>query len=228
MTCEFAHHDGAYVLGALSPVERSQYSAHLAGCAECTRDLAEVAGLPVLLARVPQGLLETPISEPPDTLLPSLVKEVRRTRRRRGWMAVGMAAAAVVVVGVAVRQAVDDPGAPTARQSPGVSATDLKSQPMVPVGSEPMTARLALTSVAWGTRVDLACSYASTPYGDQDALTYAMFVRTRDGKVEQVATWRARPGRTMRLTAATAARRSDITSVEIRTATGEPVLKSVS
>ncbi|MGH3348437.1 MAG: anti-sigma factor family protein, partial [Nocardioides sp.] len=36
MTCEFAHDDGAYVLGALSPAERVAFKQHLAGCAECT------------------------------------------------------------------------------------------------------------------------------------------------------------------------------------------------
>jgi hypothetical protein len=50
-------------------------------------------------------------------------------------------------------------------------------------------------------------------------------VHTRNGASEQVATWRALPGRTMRLTAATAAGRSDLAWVEVRTADGRPVLK---
>jgi hypothetical protein len=52
-----------------------------------------------------------------------------------------------------------------------------------------------------------------------------MFVVTNDGQVEQVATWRALPGKTMRLAAATAANREDIRSVEIRLMTGEPLLR---
>ena len=32
MSCELAHDAGAYVLGALSPAERSAFQAHLAGC----------------------------------------------------------------------------------------------------------------------------------------------------------------------------------------------------
>jgi hypothetical protein len=50
-------------------------------------------------------------------------------------------------------------------------------------------------------------------------------VRDRDGKVEQVATWRALPGKTMHLDAATATSREDIASVEVRTADGQPVLQ---
>ena len=53
MSCEFAHHDGAYVLGSLSPADRSAFERHLAGCADCALGVRELAGLPGLLA---QGL----------------------------------------------------------------------------------------------------------------------------------------------------------------------------
>ena len=98
---------------------------------------------------------------------------------------------------------------------------------MVPIGQTSMTATLAFTSVGWGTRLDLVCSYQQTesPWEGSEHARYAMFVRTRDGKVEQVATWRALPGKTMRLTSATAASRDDISSVEIRALTGKAVLK---
>ncbi len=58
-------------------------------------------------------------------------------------------------------------------------------------------------------------------------MTYGLFVVNRDGSAEQVGTWSALDGRTMRLTAATAARRADIASVEVRTTDGRPVLKLV-
>ncbi|WP_233606455.1 zf-HC2 domain-containing protein [Micromonospora sp. Llam0] len=35
MRCDYAHDDGAYVLGALSPAERAAYEHHLAGCPSC-------------------------------------------------------------------------------------------------------------------------------------------------------------------------------------------------
>jgi hypothetical protein len=230
VSCEFAHFDGAYVLGALSPSERSDYQAHLSGCADCTRAVQELAGLPGLLARVPADVLEPRADEPlPDTLLPALVREVRRTRRRRGWAVAGAAAAAAVVVGggsLVLGLSLDQGESDLAGPAPSATAGEPVGRPMVSVGSDPMSADLALTSVSWGTRLDLTCSYPAPtgPWDEPELWTYAMFVRTRDGRVEQVATWRALPGKTMRLAAATAASQEDIASVEIRTTDGEPVL----
>ena len=49
-----------------------------------------------------------------------------------------------------------------------------------------------------------------------------MFVHTADGGTEQVASWKAVPGKTMQLSAATASDADDITNVEVRTAAGPP------
>lgn len=43
---------GGYVLGMLPPAEMEQVRAHLAGCAECRAEHAQLAGLPALLATV--------------------------------------------------------------------------------------------------------------------------------------------------------------------------------
>ena len=51
MSCEFAHDDGAYVLGALSPAERLAFERHLAA-APSAPARSELAGLPGLLGRV--------------------------------------------------------------------------------------------------------------------------------------------------------------------------------
>jgi hypothetical protein len=98
---------------------------------------------------------------------------------------------------------------------------------MVAVRDVGMQASLAFTGVSWGTRLDLTCTYKATPtgYPEPPTRTYSMVVHTRDGRAEQVATWRALPGRTMQLTAATSAAPGDITSVEVRAADGEPVLR---
>ena len=68
--------------------------------------------------------------------------------------------------------------------------------------------------------------YAPTGYQGHlpRRVTYALFVRTRDGRTEQVGTWRSLEGRTMRLTAATSTPRANIASVEVRTTDGRPVL----
>jgi hypothetical protein len=200
-----------------------------------------LAGLPGLLARVPAEMLDddpadeqTPRCDPvPVTLLPRLLHDVRRTQRRRTWTTAGLAAAAAVTVTLgplALFGAFDGPGDDnTGRAAPPPvtsSATTAPAQQMSPVGDEVMTASLALTPVAWGTRLDLACTY--DPEDDQALRrrwTYVMIVHTRDGSSQQVATWRALPGRTMRLSAATAAGVSDLTWVEVRTQDGRPILK---
>jgi putative zinc finger protein len=229
MSCELAVRDGAYVLGSLSPTERKEFEQHLAGCKECARNVRQLAGLPGLLARVDRAVLEDPdVVEPvPDTLLPALVRDVRREGRRRTLVTAGLAAAAaVVLVGVplgvsGVLEGHRTPSAPVASASP-------VAQRMVPVGDVPVRASLAFASVTWGTRLDLTCTYA--PNGEQyhhlpPRVTYALVVRTRDGRTEQVGTWRSLEGRTMRLTAGTSSPRNQIASVQVRTTEGRPVLE---
>ncbi len=159
MTCEFAHDDGAYVLGALSPAERQRFEQHLATCDECSRSVRMLAGLPGLLARVDANLLEDPpdAEPPPATLLPTLVREVRRTRTRRTLLATGIAAAAAAVVvtgSLAVSGVLGSDGSPSAAP-PAVTPT---GQAMRPVGEERVRSSLAFESVAWGTRLDLTCT----------------------------------------------------------------------
>jgi hypothetical protein len=232
VTCDYADRDGSYVLGALSPAERLEFEEHLEGCDDCTRAVREIAGLPGLLSRVDPLVLERPPGEDPlpDTLLPSLLQTVRRTRRRRSYLTGAAAAAAVVtlvaLVPFAVNRADDGAGSPSAASSAVVSTATV-GRAMSPLGGAPVSARVTLASVAWGTRLDLTCTYAPEreTYDAPKAVTYGLFVRTRDGRTEQVGTWRSLEDRTMRLTAATAAARRDIVSVQVRTADGRPVLQ---
>ncbi|MCW2796831.1 zf-HC2 domain-containing protein [Nocardioides sp.] len=230
--CQYAHLDGSYVLGALAPAERQEFERHLAGCADCAGAVRELAGLPGLLARVDPDVLTGPPTEVPvpETLLPALVQHVRRNQRRRTLVTAGLAAAvaAIAVGSVTITGVLDGDQAPGASQaSPGASATAPVGRTMVAVGQKSVGASLALESVAWGTRLDLVCSYEAGAGWDEPAHapTYSLVVRTRDGRTQQVATWRALPGRTMTLTAATSASRADIASVEVRTADGHPVLE---
>jgi hypothetical protein len=94
---------------------------------------------------------------------------------------------------------------------------------MTSVSDDPMQAHLALTKVAWGTRLDLTCTYPKGTEGAGDDGLYALVVHTKDGRTERVATWRGTPGRTMRLTAATAASLGKIRSVDLTWADGVPV-----
>ncbi|EWT02576.1 transmembrane anti-sigma factor [Intrasporangium oryzae NRRL B-24470] len=231
MSCRFAHDDGAYVLGALSPTERADFEQHLDDCPRCARSVQELAGLPGLLARVDAEMLEPPPVEPvPETLLPALVRVARRTQRRRSFVTAAAAAAAAVMVAVGAHAVGAFGGAPTAvaGASPTTTVTLPVGQAMVPLEAGSVRANLALHDVAWGTRLDLTCTYASAPGSDYDPgqpAAYSLVIRTKDGRTEQVATWRSVPGHTMRLSAATAASRADIASAEVRTADGEPILR---
>jgi Putative zinc-finger len=223
MTCRFDHDDGPYVLGALSPAERVSFERHLSTCPDCSRSVREMAGLPGLLARVPADLLDLPpADEPvPATLLPRLVREAREGHLRRRW--VGAAAAAAVLAAVATGSLAlsgvfDDEAGP----GPGVSAPAGTGTALRPVGDAQMTAKIAMTSVPWGTRLDLICTYEANQW--ESTRRYELVVRTRGGRVEQVATWQPLPGRTMSLEAATAIDEQQIRSVEIRAAGGQVLL----
>ena len=230
MTCEFTHLDGAYLLGALSPGERQQFEAHLAGCAECTRAVGELAGLPGLLARVgPEDLGTTNDVPMPDNLLPDLIRACRRSERRRGVVIAVLSAAAVIAAaaGLFATGVVGDAPTPDAGPAPSSSPSAVPGRAMVAVGKyAPVTASLDVVGVLWGTRLDLTCSYETAA---ADLLpqpgTYVMVVHTREGRTQQVATWRALPGRTMHLSGAPAPGEQDNVWVEVRTSSGDPVLR---
>ncbi len=100
---------GVYVLGAIDPVERGMVDAHLETCQECRDELAGLAGLPALLARldpdeVSRISADDPVhmfsDEPPPAELLGTVLDLAKARRRRErWRYVSVAAAAVVIAG---------------------------------------------------------------------------------------------------------------------------------
>ena len=96
--------DAAYILGSLSSNERLEYEAHLATCARCRAAVAELSGIPALLARVDpadvQALDETQPEPPPlnPEVLDSLLAKVAwRRRRTRLVSSIALAAAAAVL-----------------------------------------------------------------------------------------------------------------------------------
>jgi len=229
MSCPLAQEDAAYVLGSLAPAERLTFEKHLAGCEECTRAVLELAGIPGLLNRIGAEVLMGPsVQQPaPDTVLPALSRAVRRGRRRRTLAAAGAAATVAAVVAQLVTSQLElGGGAASTLPGAGSAPSELTPQPMDPVGDVPVQANLSLETVSWGTRLDLTCTYDTTSvrYALPPAVDYVLVVRTRDGRTERVGSWRSVNGRTMRLTAATAADRQEIASVEVRTPDGRVVL----
>lgn len=249
---EFGEYAGAYVLGALSPAERREFEDHLRVCPDCADAVQELAGLPGLLATVPLEVAQAqPVGPVPDTVLPSLIRALRVGERRRRWAtaaAAAVVAAALSAGGLALAGFPGDQGVGTAGQSTGVgrSATGggaAAARTMSVVGDTVLRADLTMERVAWGTRLDLRCvypaassatgraggEYATTSEGGVGAgPVYRLVVRSSTGRVQQVATWRAVPGKTITVTAATSWSPVDITSVQVQADSGRPLLQLTS
>jgi hypothetical protein len=112
---------GVYVLGAIDPAERALVDAHLMTCQECRDELAGLAGLPALLARVNPDEISRICADdavgssvpaavaigtgpgtgtedrPPGELI-GTVLDLAEARRRRGRWRIAAAAAAVAVI----------------------------------------------------------------------------------------------------------------------------------
>jgi hypothetical protein len=101
---------GVYVLGAIDPAERGLVDAHLLTCRECRDELAGLAGLPALLARVnPDEISRITADDtvrpavaddhPPEELLGTVLGLAQARRRRNRWRYLSAAAAVVAIAG---------------------------------------------------------------------------------------------------------------------------------
>jgi anti-sigma-K factor RskA len=100
---------GVYVLGAIDPAERALVDAHLATCRDCRDELAGLAGLPALLARVnpdevsrirvDDTVRTSPDERPPAELLGTVLDLAAARRRRNRWRFAATAAAVVAIAG---------------------------------------------------------------------------------------------------------------------------------
>jgi hypothetical protein len=229
--CPLAHSDATYVLGALSPTERLEFERHLPTCAACRRSVAQLAGMPGLLARVPVASVEDPEPEIPlpDTVLPALVARVRREQRRRTvLLSLGAAAAvAAVAVGAAAFQATrDDSRLPEAVPTSSVSPTGVQFQDMKVVKDWGMTAQVSLTSEDGGTNVQVNCAYPDESAGTGHAYHYVLVAFTRDGESHSVTDWWAAPGDDPKLIPGfTGIQLADMTKVEVQSDHGTPILR---
>ena len=131
--------------------------------------------------------------------------------------------AAVLVAGVAV-------GVPLATHAAPGPAETVALQRQV---DTTLTATVALTPVAWGTRLSMDCDYpAGSPTYPRPSgagatpLVYALVVTDVDGHESQVSTWTAEPGHDVRLDAATAVPLDRIASVEVRSSGGATLLSA--
>jgi hypothetical protein len=99
------------------------------------------------------------------------------------------------------------------------------------VHDDGVTADVSLTSVGWGTRVDLTCTYGRESaggiddYGSAEGSRFTLVVHTKEGRTEQVASWTSLPGKTLHMPGATSATVDDIDRVEVRSDDGQPLLR---
>ncbi len=245
---ELCRSDAAYVMGALSPADRREYEEHLRDCRDCQAAVQRIAGLPGLLALTTQETLAEPDPAVPDTVLPVLVGRAQAARRRRRVSAglVAAAVAALVVVSAvlvvnrigeadessaggpargAATAGAESPGASTAGSGSASSAAVMPDEvtPMTQVVPGPMTASLELVDKKWGTAITVVCTYAD---GTNSSVSYDLAVLDVDGHRGSAGTWRAVPGATARVTAATSVPRNRIVALEVRLPDGRTILRS--
>lgn len=215
----YADWDAAYVLGALSPADRSEFEAHLAGCPHCQTGVSEIAGLPGLLSQVgPEDaarLTDPRAAEdpPPGSLLPAVLAAARRHRRQVRTQLLAVAAGLALLLGGFLLASVLDRPGPTDRRIA-----------FEPVGTSGITAVVDLVPVPAGTQVAVECQDAA---GEHVGTLLSVVVADERGHREPVREWAVKAGKVNRPTGETTLRISQIEAVEIRvTATDTLVLRA--
>jgi len=240
---EYAQWDAAYVLGALSSAQRHEFEQHLSVCKSCTAAVTELAAMPGLLGELPVSdafaMLEADAAgaaphtgaavagPPPVSILNGLTARVRRRRRARAWTVgvVSVAAAAAIAAAIVLPMSLNAPVQPT------VSAA------LQQVTPSPISASVHLTSVKWGTKIAVDCTYGSSlatssgysGYSDAPVTTarsYSLYVTDRHGTTTRVASWRAGPGSVVHATGSIDTNETDVATVELRATDSGTVLLS--
>lgn len=226
----YADWDAAYVLGALAPAERREFETHLESCERCRSAVAELTALPGLLGRLDPArafvLLEAdegtdaasdaPAPAPPAELVARIERResLRRSRRIRALLAV--AAAAVVASAIAIPLAISAAPHPTLTTS------------LSRVVAGPLSAEVKLTTVGWGTKVEMNCHYGAPAAGtpDDTRWNYALWVVSRDGASSELSSWSAKSDSTVTLAAGTSVPVDQIAEVQVRGDDGTLLLQS--
>lgn len=206
MNCAVTVEIGAYLLGALSPADRTRIQAHLHDCPICQRDVIDLSSLPGLLWRVTPSDIPDPAADDVSAAAPAKRPFWRSNRR---WLLA--AASALVIAGGTVG---------------GVLATgnSSESRPAATVisGTDPATglqATARMHSETWGTEVDLQL-------GDLPRNAWCeLVVHTRDGKQEVAGSWSAPAvSGTAQLPTATSFKLADIASMAVLTNGGKQLI----
>lgn len=217
MSDSYREWDAAYVLGALSAEERLEFEKHAEGCDQCRASVAELAGIPGILAKLPVAQAvasaapgEQPQAEPtfPELGIVQRLAHIDRRRRRRRSVIVAIAAGLVVV------------GSLGGLWASNAFAPSLHLHEMTAVGQDAVTAQLSVVAQPYGSRIVWSCQYPSTWKGSHK---YDLIVIDAAGAATTVATWSS-AGNADGLTATTAIPATSIRAVEIRLTGAESAL----
>jgi Putative zinc-finger len=155
---------GVYVLGAIDPAERARVDEHLSSCRECREELANLAGLPAMLRKVPIVEAERLAAHEQDPelagvpsaeMLTSLIARTANVRRIHRWRTLAAAAAVAIVAlggGAFVANALQPSGAPA---PPGIGHTVAWTQTS---GSGPVAGAHLIVRYRhqhWGTQMEV-------------------------------------------------------------------------
>jgi hypothetical protein len=210
--------DAAYLLGALSANDRRAYEEHLRTCDECSAEVASLAGVPGMLAVLPEDRALATITTIPPNLLPGLVRSVQRdTRKRRirlGGLMAGIAAAAAVIGAVVA--------IPLSREEPQGDYVVLAQ-----TVSSKLSADARLVPERWGTTIEISCRYDELATPSERARGYELYVTGPSGKAQLLASWTAAPGTTVKPAATTKLQRGEIRALDIRSSETGRVLLAV-
>ncbi|TCC28078.1 anti-sigma factor family protein [Kribbella speibonae] len=218
MSDPYREWDAAYLLGALSAKDRRAYEEHLHTCEECSTGVASLAGIPGVLAALPADRALATITAEPPNLLPGLVRNVQRDRRRQrirfGALTTGIAVAAAVIGAVVV--------VPLTRNEPKGDYVVLAQ-----TVSSKLSADARLVPEPWGTTIEISCRYDELATPSERARGYELYVTDTTGKVELIASWTSSPGTTVKPAATTKVQRNEIKALDIRSSESGRVLLAV-
>jgi hypothetical protein len=198
---------GVYVLGAIEPADRALVDSHLTTCRDCRDELAGLAGLPALLARVsPEEAMALAVIDgppeadftgmprlprpgemsPPPELLATVLDLTAARRRRRRWRdaSIGVAAALIIAVGVFSGLRLGSSSGQSPTTASGSLYSGVAGAWQTATGhSGTTTATVSYRSMGWGTELDTVVH--GIPIGTQCEL----YVTDSAGKRIQVGDW---------------------------------------
>jgi hypothetical protein len=150
---------GAYSMGLLEEPDRRAFEDHLAGCASCSAELAELSPMAALLRGVEPA--SAPGHQADGANVTQLIgRRAARQRERRRWQAVAGVAAGVVLIGGGIGIGM------ASSQHAGPAAPAVAVPGQLHSATDPGTGvagTVGLLAKAWGTQVTLDLSKVHGP-----------------------------------------------------------------